>query len=246
MNSEFHPSLHKGAFYCPRCKVLTQHKHFKIYRSKNLINTDNPHFSIDFNEFPIGKPVYADPSSKKSSEKRFANDDWDLHISVCAHCFQYTIWEHEKMIFPTELNAPEPSPDMPVEVKSIYEEARLVYQYSSGASAALLRLAIETLIPKLDYGIKPDNLNNMIGKLVEKDIPEHIQKGLDVIRHYGNKGIHPGEIDIQEKTESVNYLFKLCNFMVDELISKKRKIDELYSSMPEGVLSHIEKRDKKK
>src|SRR5690625_6967486 len=109
------------------------------------------------------------------------------------------------MIFPVESSIAEPSPDMPKEMKDIYEEARQVYKFSLRASAALLRLAIEALIPLLDYGIKKENnnLNKMISELVNKGIPDHIQQGLDKIRYYGKDSIHTDKINLEEKKEPV-------------------------------------------
>lgn len=86
----------------------------------------------------------------------------------------------------------------------------------------------------------------MIGELVQKDIPEHIQQGLDAIRVYGNEGIHPGEIDLTDDESIVLFLFDLINIMVEELITKKKKIKSFYETLPAGKLQGIFNRDKKK
>lgn len=173
--------------------------------------------------------------------------DWHLDISVCGHCYKYTVWENTKIIFPYTTELPQPHEDMPEEVRGIYSESMGVFKHSPRASAALLRLAIETMIPQLeDYQIKKAKINTMIGDLVTKDIPQHVQQGLDAIRIYGNEGIHPGEIDLTEDEDTVLFLFDLINIMVEELITKKKKIQSFYEKLPVGKLKGILNRDKVK
>lgn len=229
MLESFFPEFHKDSFYCPRCKVLVQHNWYRIYK-----NEDNKVNVIKLNLKRI------EPRIVTSSHIR----SWDLEISVCTRCEQYTVWENGKIIFPNTSNLPEPNEDMPEDVKIIYREAMNVFKYSPRASAALLRLAIETMIPQLDeFNIKKAKLNTMIAELVKKDIPEHVQQGLDAIRIYGNEGIHPGEIALNENQETVMFLFDLINIMVDELITRKKKIRAFYEKLPEGKIKGILRRD---
>ncbi|MGP4060369.1 DUF4145 domain-containing protein [Halobacillus sp. H74] len=100
------------------------------------------------------------------------------------------------------------------------------------------------MIPQLEYDIKKGILNEMIGELVKKEIPEHVQQGLDSIRVYGNEGIHPGEIDLNDDQDTVIFLFELINIMVEELIARKKKIKSFYSKLPPGKLKGINKRDR--
>jgi len=239
MIKEFQPSLDKEAFNCPRCGVLCPHKHYMVRRNRagNYSEINLMEIETDQKKL-IGKPRIQ-PINASTERRR----TWDLYITLCTHCHDYTIWENENIIFPFETTIPEASADMPDEVKSIYLEAQLVYQHSPRASSALLRLAIETLIPELDYAIKKDKLFKMIGQLVKEDIPKHVQKGLDGLRYYGNKGIHTAEIDMQDDRETVIFLFKLCNMIVDELISKKKEINDFYEVLPDRFRSSIEERD---
>lgn len=86
----------------------------------------------------------------------------------------------------------------------------------------------------------------MIHQLVQKDIPDHIQQGLDAIRIYGNDGIHSGEIVMGDNQETVEYLFELVNYMTEELITKKKKIKSFYEKLPLSKIESILKRDKAK
>ncbi|MED3710046.1 DUF4145 domain-containing protein [Peribacillus frigoritolerans] len=228
------PSYYLDAFNCPRCGVLAPQEWFPIYKSSENGLTLTRQKSIG------GPRVYSQVNS-------IGKLDWDLTLSICNHCSKYTVWENQLMIYPFETKLPDPHEDLFGDVKGIYEEAALVYKHSPRAAAALLRLGIETMIPQLEeYNIKKGKINNMIGELVKKDIPEHIQKGLDLIRIYGNEGIHPGEIDLNDNHETVEYLFELINYMTEELITKKRKLNEFYSKLPSGKLKGVVNRDKSK
>ncbi|WP_051591058.1 DUF4145 domain-containing protein [Bacillus sp. UNC438CL73TsuS30] len=132
----------------------------------------------------------------------------------------------------------EPSNDMPDEVNQLYTEASLVVNHSPRSSAALLRLAIEKLIPLLEgYNIQKRNLNTMIDDLVKTGIPKHIQQGLDAIRVYGNERIYSSAtIDLNDKLEDAIFLFELLDLTVYELITRRKKIASLLKKLPQEKL----------
>lgn len=68
-------------------------------------------------------------------------------------------------------------------------------------------------------------------------------KGLDIIRYYGNQSVHTGEINLEENMDSIELLFDLANYIVDDLIGKKQKIDEQYSKIPHSITNAISNRD---
>lgn len=231
------PKYVEEAFNCPRCGVLVPHKWYSI----NSLNDQNE------------KPTISELNLQSERFRGFINNneryrlDWKLDLSICTYCKEYTIWENRNIIYPLESNLPKPHDDMFEDVKNIYEEALLVYKHSPRASAALLRLAIETMIPQLEeYKIKKSNLNTMIGELVKKDIPLYVQQGLDSIRIYGNEGIHPGEINLNEEQETVLFLFELINIMIEELITRRKKINSFYSKLPKGKTEAVTIRDNPK
>ncbi|MXZ48450.1 MAG: DUF4145 domain-containing protein, partial [Candidatus Dadabacteria bacterium] len=112
---------------------------------------------------------------------------------------------------------------------------------SPRAACALLRLAIEMLLKQLGG---TGNLNENIKNLVEKGLNPKIQQSLDIVRVTGNNAIHPGKIDSSE-TANVRVLFDLVNVIAESLITQPNRIQEIYSSLPEGSKEAIEKRDEK-
>lgn len=239
MSKTVRPKYHEKAFNCPRCGVLAPQLWYGIDKTKN--NS----VEIEDIDLDISRVIGGTAITFASETEPTYRHPWYLNISVCQHCFEYTVWENQSIIYPFETDLPEPHEDMMNDVKGIYQEAALIYQHSPRAAAALLRLAIETMIPQLEeYEIKKSSLNNMIGQLVKKDIPEHIQQGLDAIRIYGNEGIHAGEIVLNDDHEIVEYLFDLINYMTEELITKKKKLKSFYSKLPLTKLQGILNRDK--
>ncbi|MBM7633815.1 DUF4145 domain-containing protein [Geomicrobium sediminis] len=237
------PSLELSAFNCPHCEVLCPQVKYPIGKidpgqeiiSESLTQITKPRaVGSGGISFDVGVP--------KQTNK------WDLTISVCNECRKYTIWESNNIVFPKQTGLPLAFEDMPSDVKEIYNEATSIFNDSPRASAALLRLAIETLIPQLpEYEIKKTDLNGMIGELVEQGVPRFVQKGLDSLRVVGNDSIHADSLmNIKDKREDVLYLFDLINLMVEKLIIEQKTIESFYSRLPENKLDGIQSRDKQK
>ncbi|WP_461672468.1 DUF4145 domain-containing protein [Priestia megaterium] len=237
MDKYIDPSYRKIKFNCPRCKTLASHRWYKIEKSK----PDPRDLEIEEIDVSLYRPRATGIIRTQKISFR-----WRLDVSVCQYCEEYIVWHNEDMVYPFKTDLPDSHEDMPPEVKIIYDEAVLVFKHSPRASAALLRLAIETMIPLLDYyEVEKGNLNTMISKLVARGIPEYIQQSLDTIRIYGNEGIHPGEIVLMDNQDTVSFMFELTNDMVEELITKTKKIKETYSKLPLSKIQAIFKRDNK-
>ncbi|WP_100488568.1 DUF4145 domain-containing protein [Sporolactobacillus pectinivorans] len=219
---EVKPSLSLSKYNCPFCHVYCPQEHFNIFWGN--FKDARGHFLLNSLGIDIG--------GKKLS---------DYYVTHCSECNDYTFWYKDKMVYPLTLTVPDPSTDMPKQVKDVYDEAAGVFKYSPRAAAALLRLGIESLLSFLNT--PGNNLNEMIGNIVKTGIPEELQQGLDTIRYYGNKGIHPGEIDLNQHQDDVNFLFELINMIVEELISRKKRIQKFYSGLPESIKNQIDKRD---
>ena len=174
-----------------------------------------------------------------------ANNSYTHHQTfkycICSHCKKWSYWYEERMIVPCEAPVPPAHVDMPEECLADYNEARSIVAISPRASSALLRLALQKLMAVL--GEKGKNINDDIGKLVEKGLPVQVQQALDFCRVVGNNAVHPGEIEINDTPEIAHNLFNMMNFIVEDRISRPKHIQSLYNQLPEGARQAVEKRD---
>jgi len=184
---------------------------------------------------------YSVSSSSLAGSNNYANND-TIASTVCEHCNDFSLWTDTNMVYPNRGSAPVPNPDMPNDVKEDYEEAATIATLSPKAAAALLRLAIQKLCVHL--GGKGKNINEDIALLVSNGLPEKIQQSLDIVRVVGNNAVHPGQIDVDDPA-IVGNLFALTNVIVEAMISVPTKIGTLYSSLPQGAIDGINKRDGK-
>jgi Domain of unknown function (DUF4145) len=221
------PAYGSNSFNCPNCFAFSQQNWYEVrfddrkgdYFLEDGL-TPSPIPDLGINGFQINNL---------------------LAISVCYQCDEVALWIKGEMVYPRSSMAPLPNPDMPEDVKKIYNEAREVSSLSPRASAALLRLALEMLLPQV--GAKKDKIDNMIGELVGKGLPKEVEKALDSLRVIGNEAVHPGTIDIDDNADVAFALFKLLNFVVDRLITQQKEIDEIYSLIPEEKLKGINRRN---
>jgi hypothetical protein len=145
------------------------------------------------------------------------------------------------MIHPTPYASAPPLDQMPWEVKADYLEARKIVGDSPRAAAALLRLALQKLMVHL--GEAGNNLNEDIGNLVAKGLPEKVQKALDTVRVVGNNAVHPGQLNIKDDRQTAMALFDLINIVVETMIVQPRKVNELYGRLPQTAVEQINRRD---
>lgn len=214
VNSYVAPQHLVDGFNCPNCGAYA---HQKWYRSAQLYSSPN----LD------GVTKRLDPG---------------VSVSYCEKCNKYALWRGVLLLYPPEYVSPIASIDMPEDVKTDYEEARSIYSNSPRGAAALLRLAIQKLV--INLGEKGKNLNEDIGNLVKRGLPELVQQALDIVRVIGNNAVHPGQIDINDKPETALKLFDLVNMIVEQMITQPQKVKELYDSLPEESIEQISERDK--
>lgn len=170
------------------------------------------------------------------------NLDQEWTISKCEHCEQKIIWLEDEIVYPKKIIVDLPNEDLSEEIKKDYLEAAIIFNDSLRSSAALLRLALQKLCK--DLGEKGDNINEDIKNLVKKGLNPQIQKSLDILRITGNNAVHPGEINIEEKSELVLKLFELINFIAEKMITEPKEIEGLYDiEIPEDAKEQIKKRD---
>ncbi|MCF4991622.1 DUF4145 domain-containing protein [Pseudomonas gessardii] len=146
-----------------------------------------------------------------------ANEFSPVSMSMCQACIKPAVWIGDDnslsanplsvllggkgfLIYPNASIAPPAEPDMPSDIKIDFEEARLVFNHSPRAAAALLRLCVQKLCQKL-LGKKGD-IHKQIGELVELGLPSRVLKAFDTIRIFGNESVHPGTVNLNETGSS--------------------------------------------
>lgn len=164
-----------------------------------------------------------------------------INYCQCGHCAEYSYWYDGRMVIPAEAPVAPAHPDMPASIQSEYDEARSIFARSPRAAVALLRLAVQKLMPEL--GEKGDNINADIKSLVAKGLPVQVQQAFDFCRVVGNNAVHPGEINLNDTPEMGQHLFNMINFIVEDRITRPKQIAELYAQLPEPARAAIEKRD---
>jgi hypothetical protein len=160
----------------------------------------------------------------------------------CAACSQEIFFVDGKLVHPKSSLVEPPHPDMPDEIKAEYKEAASIVIDSPRGAAALLRLALQKLLPMI--GATETDINKQIGELVRGGIiPTKVQQALDSVRIIGNEAVHPGALDLRDDVKIAGSIFQLLNFVVEKAISEPKKIDEIYSALPEAKLRGVENRD---
>jgi hypothetical protein len=164
-------------------------------------------------------------------------------VTLCIHCNEESLWHNGSLLYPRASTAPMPLPDTPDDIRQDIEEARDVYPTSARASAALMRLALQKLMPHL--GESGKNINDDIAALVKKGLPVTIQKALDSVRVIGNNAVHAGQIDLQDSPETALSLFRLFNFIVEKMVTEPKQVTTIYDALPTNAKDAIAKRDGK-
>ncbi len=172
----------------------------------------------------------------------------NLKVARCTFCNQFTLWSYQEMLLPANTTAPMPNEDMPESVKELYEEARGIVNKSPRGAVALLRLALDKLCDEIDVECKQPKYNgkisDKIGILVKKGLSEQLQQAFDFVRVTGNDAVHElGLIDVQDNPEIATTLFGLLNFIVEKMITEKKKIASLYNLIPESRRDKIKERN---
>lgn len=219
MEKHISPQYNKDAFHCPHCGILAK-------------QTWSNNIQCGYR--------YRHPSGVLSDAfYRLI----DISVAKCSACEKVSIWVNQKIVYPLTGNIEPVNSDLPQEIQDDYNEAMNIVNLSPRGAAALLRLAIQKLC--IHLGEKGKNINEDIGNLVQKGLPQTIQQALDSVRVVGNNAVHPGVIDLNDKTEVAEALFGFVNIIADVLITQPKKIQEYYDkNIPERAKDNIEKRDK--
>ncbi len=167
-----------------------------------------------------------------------------IFFSQCDACEHKIIWKSGEVVWPHVSIAPEAHVDFPEDLRADYEEARLIYNDSPRASAALLRLCLQKLCSHL--GAPGKNINDDIQFLYDEyGLGRRVRDSMDILRVVGNNAVHPGEINLDDNREISLGLFRIVNFIIDKAISEPAHVDSIFSQLPEGAREAIERRDER-
>lgn len=205
------PKFNKDRFTCPHCNTVAHQLWANHIRANKEIST-----SKSAQDYYIKYSYYLS----------------DLKSAKCEYCDKYSLWIKEKMIYPRKANVPEPNEDMPESVKKDYVEASKIVNDSPRSACALLRVALEKLMIELGY--KKGNLYEKINNFVGEDKGSDLEHSLTSVRVIGNDCVHSGVLDIKDNKPVAVALFNIINYIIEDTITKKRKIDEIYNIIPDS------------
>lgn len=237
------PMYGKDGFTCPSCQAYSHQRWMEVLSSENAYG-----YMLKNNLNTLRSILIEKDKNFVSEEVEYDEDYLDTYVksnvvafSTCSKCSEEAFWIRGEIIFPHTSVAPPAHKDMPEEVRKVYNEAKKISDLSPRASAALLRLALEKLLPEI--GAEGRDINNMIGDLVGKGLNKSVEQALDSLRVIGNEAVHPGTINIQDNKEISLALFRILNFIVQQLITDIREIQSIHDIIPEEKKKGIELRN---
>ncbi|PRX42734.1 uncharacterized protein DUF4145 [Planifilum fimeticola] len=157
---------------------------------------------------------------------------------VCHHCKNESVWMEinkgeGRILHPDILQGPPPHEEMPEGVKEDYVEALSIVSKSPRGASALLRLALKKLMKEL--GESGKNMDEDIASLVEKGLPAVVRQALEHYRVIGTESAVPGQLDSRDDRETAMQLFELINFIVEDRITRTKKIEAISQLLPNRV-----------
>lgn len=164
-----------------------------------------------------------------------------LDFVICAHCKMPNLWLHGQLLYPAMSGVPLPNVDLDEDIKDDYLEAASIINQSPRGAVAILRLCVQKVCKQI--GEQGKNINDDIASLVQKGLPTKVQQALDIVRVVGNNAVHPGQIDLNDNTETAHSLFALINLIAEVMISQPKHVASLYDTLPAGAIESIRKRD---
>ncbi len=229
MNNKFvEPEFDKNAFTCPYCQVLSQMEFVVPFRMQQRLHNDLYKLKQDIIKRIDCLTENINNDINNITEFATFYGQYANAFAICQNpsCQKISIWIDEKMVYPKPRLTPLPNDDLPDDIKADYEEASLIVQDSPRGACVLLRLALQKLMIHLD---KDKNLDRVIKNLMQENIDEDLRKALDSVRVVGNSAAHPNELEIRDKPEIAFQLFKLINFIANEVLTSRKEIREFYN-----------------
>ncbi len=244
---EDYPTYKKDKFQCPHCQTIAQQRWFNLDYAHLIVYRLIKHFFLDYRSGIQAYQQEAIAGFLKSLEDELSQDmqnyiPENFAVATCSSCNEVSLWISRKMVYPRKPALPSPNVDMGDEIKKLYQEAATIYLDSPKGAAALLRLALQNLLKQI--GKDGKDINSDIKDLVSEGLSVKIQQALDIVRVVGNNAVHPGQINLDDNRDIALNLFRILNFIADELITKPKELEALYKeTVPEETQEHIRQRD---
>jgi hypothetical protein len=241
------PSLNADNFQCPHCKVVSQQTWFNQENVSEVIKSIETDCFLNYRsqirdlyQEAISKFLNVSFSNNRTQLPNFIPDNFS--VATCSTCFNITLWISSNLVYPKQVAIDPPNSDMNEEIQNLYLEASSIVVDSPKGATAILRLALQLLLKQL--GKSGKKINADIKELVSEGLSPRIQQALDLLRVVGNNAVHPGQIDLDDNNDIAMKLFHLLNYIANEMITKPKELDFLYSSIiPEETKQHIKERD---
>lgn len=246
------PSRTATAFDCPRCGTYAHQEFYVLQR-----------------EYPDDQGGYwTTPAFDTSADPEFSPEPWtttvpgtDQEVAVpesnawamsqCSRCNLFSTWRGARLMYPMSSSlAPKPNPDMPESATALYREASEVVGISRRAGAALARATLERVLKEVDPQDGRVDLATRIDRVLPK-VSTPLGEMLTVIRHTGNKSVHPDDDPDDEvmllildpaQDDIVELIFASINDLVDELVTKPKRTADLFTRVPEKVRREVGKK----
>jgi len=243
------PKYKSNHFQCPHCQVSSQQTWFNVNSASDAANNILNHVFYDYRtkiqdyqQKAIQSFMQLAEDANKKHMHEFVPESFS--VATCSSCNNISLWVNQEIVYPKKTNISPPNEDMEDKIKELYIEASLIVIDSPKGATALLRLALQLLLKQL--GKSGKNINNDIKELVSDGLSPKIQQALDLLRVIGNNAVHPGQINLDDDITIAFKLFHILNFIVDEMITKPKELELLYSDIiPEETKEHINQRDGK-
>lgn len=243
------PKYKSDSFQCPHCAIASQQAWFDTDSAGLAANgiLSHTYFEYrtniqDYQQEAITAFISKVSEANKQSMASFVPRG--VSVATCGSCKKATLWINRELVYPRQTTLPPPNTDLSEEIKELYREATSIFSDSPKGATALLRLSLQILLR--DLGKTGKNINNDIKELVDSGLSPKIQQALDLLRVVGNNAVHPGQIDLDDNKEIAMKMFHVLNFIAEELITKPKELDFLYTGViPEETRNHISQRDAK-
>lgn len=241
------PKFRSGKFQCPHCQVVSQQRWFDVQNASDIATNTIVDFFYeyrktikDYSQKAIeGFLSEAEPVIQRNMSALVPGN---CSVATCSACGDISVWVQEEIVYPRQTVIPKPNQDMDQEIQDLYIEASAIVADSPRGATALLRLSLQLLLKQL--GKPGKDINDDIKALVAKGLSPKIQQALDLLRVVGNNAVHPGQIDLNDGRDIAFRLFGILNFIADEMLTKPREIERLYSDVvPAETKRHISERD---